>query len=129
MARFTRIQVALKMAEEGMIPVFYNSDAEVCKKVIEACYNGGIGLFEFTNRGDYAHVVFEQINKFAAAEFPDMILGTGSVFMFNWGRTLLYHPFLMKIWLMSLTGERSSGLPVADLPLRYQEQNLWVPKL
>ena len=79
MARFTRIQVALKMAEEGMIPVFYNSDAEVCKKVIEACYNGGIGLFEFTNRGDYAHVVFEQINKFAAAEFPDMILGTGSV--------------------------------------------------
>jgi 2-dehydro-3-deoxyphosphogluconate aldolase / (4S)-4-hydroxy-2-oxoglutarate aldolase len=79
MARFTRIQVASKMAEEGMIPVFYNSDAEVCKKVIEACYKGGIRLFEFTNRGDYAHVVFEQINKFAAAEFPDMILGTGSV--------------------------------------------------
>ncbi len=79
MARFTRIQVALRMAEEGMIPVFFNSDAEVCKKVLEACYNGGIRLFEFTNRGDYAHVVFEQINKFAAAEFPDMILGTGSV--------------------------------------------------
>ncbi len=79
MARFTRIQVALKMAEEGMIPVFYHRDAEICKKVIEACYNGGIRLFEFTNRGDFAHVVFEQINKFAAAEFPDMILGTGSV--------------------------------------------------
>lgn len=79
MARFTRIQVALKMAESGMIPVFFNSDAEVCKKVIEACYTGGIRLFEFTNRGDYAHVVFEQINKFAAAEFPDMIVGTGSV--------------------------------------------------
>ena len=79
MARFTRIQVALKMAEEGMIPVFFHSDAEVCKKVIEACYNGGIRLFEFTNRGDYAHVVFEQINKFATAEFPDMIVGTGSV--------------------------------------------------
>ena len=51
----------------------------LCKKVIEACYKGGIRLFEFTNRGDYAHVVFEQMNKFAAAEFPDMILGTGSV--------------------------------------------------
>ncbi len=79
MARFTRIQVALKMAEEGMIPVFFNSDPEVCKKVLEACYNGGIRLFEFTNRGEYAHVVFEQVNKFAAAQFPDMILGTGSV--------------------------------------------------
>ena len=79
MARFTRIQVALKMAESGMIPVFFNSDVEVCKKVITACYNGGIRLFEFTNRGEYAHVIFEQINKFTAAEFPDMIMGTGSV--------------------------------------------------
>jgi len=79
MARFTRIQVALKMAEEGMIPVFFHSDPEVGKKVIEACYNGGIRLFEFTNRGDYAHVVFEQLNKFATSQFPDMIMGTGSV--------------------------------------------------
>ena len=79
MARFTRIQVALKMAESGMIPVFFHSDVEVCKQVITACYNGGIRLFEFTNRGEYAHVIFEQINKFTAAEYPDMIMGTGSV--------------------------------------------------
>jgi 2-dehydro-3-deoxyphosphogluconate aldolase/(4S)-4-hydroxy-2-oxoglutarate aldolase len=79
MARFTRIEVALKMAEQGMIPVLYHKDPEVGKKVIEACYKGGIRLFEFTNRGDYAHVVFEQLNKFAEAQFPDMILGTGSV--------------------------------------------------
>jgi 2-dehydro-3-deoxyphosphogluconate aldolase/(4S)-4-hydroxy-2-oxoglutarate aldolase len=79
MARFTRIQVALKMAESGMIPVFFHKDVEVCKQVITACYKGGIRLFEFTNRGEYAHVIFEQINKFAAAEYPDMIVGTGSV--------------------------------------------------
>ena len=36
-------------------------------------------MFEFTNRGDYAHTVFEQLNKFAEKEFPEMILGTGSV--------------------------------------------------
>jgi 2-dehydro-3-deoxyphosphogluconate aldolase/(4S)-4-hydroxy-2-oxoglutarate aldolase len=79
LARFTRIQVALKMAEAGMIPVFFHKDIDTCKKVLEACFNGGIRLFEFTNRGDYAHVVFEQLNKFAEKEFPDMILGTGSV--------------------------------------------------
>ena len=79
MARFTRIEVALKMAEQGMIPVLYHKDPEVGKKVIEACYKGGIRLFEFTNRGDYAHLVFEQLNKFAEAQFPDMILGAGSV--------------------------------------------------
>jgi 2-dehydro-3-deoxyphosphogluconate aldolase / (4S)-4-hydroxy-2-oxoglutarate aldolase len=35
MARFSRIEVALKMKETGMIPVFYNADAEVCKKVVQ----------------------------------------------------------------------------------------------
>ena len=79
MARFTRIQVVLKMAEAGMIPVFYHNDLETCKQVISACYKGGVKLFEFTNRGEYAHVIFEQINKWAAVEFPDLIIGTGSV--------------------------------------------------
>jgi 2-dehydro-3-deoxyphosphogluconate aldolase/(4S)-4-hydroxy-2-oxoglutarate aldolase len=79
MARFTRIQVATKMAETGMVPVFFNKDNETCKQVISACYNGGVKVFEFTNRGDYAHETFEEINKWAAAEYPDLILGAGSV--------------------------------------------------
>lgn len=79
MARFTRIQVATKMAETGLIPIFYHDDAGVCKKVISACYKGGVKVFEFTNRGDYAHVVFEELNKWVAVEYPDLILGTGSI--------------------------------------------------
>jgi 2-dehydro-3-deoxyphosphogluconate aldolase / (4S)-4-hydroxy-2-oxoglutarate aldolase len=47
--------------------------------VIKACYDGGIRVFEFTNRGDFAHVVFREINQYAAAELPGMILGVGSV--------------------------------------------------
>jgi 2-dehydro-3-deoxyphosphogluconate aldolase/(4S)-4-hydroxy-2-oxoglutarate aldolase len=88
MARFSRIQVALKMAETGMIPVFYNKDAEVCKKVLKACYDGGVRVFEFTNRGDFAHEVFAELNKYAARELPDMILGVGSVC--DAGTTSLY---------------------------------------
>lgn len=79
MARFTRIQVATKMAETGMVPVFFSKDTETCKQVISACYNGGVKVFEFTNRGDFAHETFEEINKWAAAEYPDLILGAGSV--------------------------------------------------
>ena len=79
MARFTRIEVALKMKETGMIPVFYNKDAEVCKNVVKACYDGGIRVFEFTNRGDFAHEVFNEINKWAIKACPEMILGVGSV--------------------------------------------------
>ena len=67
------------MAETGMIPVFYHKDAEVCKKVLKACYDGGVRVFEFTNRGDFAHEVFAEINKYAARELPEMILGIGSI--------------------------------------------------
>jgi 2-dehydro-3-deoxyphosphogluconate aldolase/(4S)-4-hydroxy-2-oxoglutarate aldolase len=79
MARFSRIEVALKMKETGIIPVFFHSDAGVCKHVLKACYDGGVRVFEFTNRGDFAHEVFAELNHWAAAEMPDMMLGVGSV--------------------------------------------------
>ncbi|MEN9443475.1 MAG: hypothetical protein RIS47_365 [Bacteroidota bacterium] len=79
MSRFTRIQVALKMGETGMIPVFYHKDIEVCKQVLKACYEGGARLFEFTNRGDFAHEVFGELNKWSAVNCPEMMLGVGSI--------------------------------------------------
>ena len=79
MARFTRIEVFIKMSETGMIPVFYNQDVEVCKEVVKACYAGGVRVFEFTNRGDFAHEVFNNLNKWAITELPELILGVGSV--------------------------------------------------
>ncbi len=88
MARFTRIEVAQKMKETGMVPVFYHSDVEVCKKILKAVYDGGIRVFEFVNRGDYAHEVFTELNKWAAKETPEMILGIGSVI--DAGTTSLY---------------------------------------
>lgn len=67
------------MAETGMVPVFYHSDLETSKQVLKACYQGGVRAFEFTNRGDFAHEVFGELNKWAATECPEMILGIGSV--------------------------------------------------
>jgi 2-dehydro-3-deoxyphosphogluconate aldolase/(4S)-4-hydroxy-2-oxoglutarate aldolase len=79
MARFTRIQVALKMAETGMVPVFYHKDIDVCKAVVKACYDGGVRLFEFTNRGDFATLVFEDLNQWTIKNCPEMIMGVGSI--------------------------------------------------
>lgn len=79
MSRFTRIQVALKMKETGMVPVFYHRDAEICKKVVKACYDGGVRVFEFTNRGDFATLVFAELNKWTIENCPEMIMGVGSV--------------------------------------------------
>ncbi len=79
MAKFSRIQVALTMKKTGLIPLFYNKDIEVAKKVLTACYQGGARLLEFTNRGDFAHEVFGELNKYAEEKLPEMILGVGSV--------------------------------------------------
>ena len=68
-----------KIGETGMVPVFYHKDAEVAKKVIKACYEGGVRAFEFTNRGDFAQEVFAECVKFAAKECPELALGIGSV--------------------------------------------------
>lgn len=62
-----------------MVPVFYNKDAQTAKMVLKACYDGGVRVFEFTNRGDFAHEVFAEIVKYAAVECPEMALGVGSV--------------------------------------------------
>ncbi len=79
MARFKRIEVAQTMESTGLIPVFYNKDVELCKKVLKACYDGGVRVFEFTNRGDFAHEVFASLNKYAEQQLPELILGVGSV--------------------------------------------------
>jgi len=79
MSRFTRIEVALKMKETGLVPVFYHKDAELCKKVVKACYDGGVRVFEFTNRGDFATLVFAELNKWTIENCPEMIMGVGSV--------------------------------------------------
>lgn len=79
MARFNKVQVIQAMHDTGMVPVFYNSDPEICKQVISACYKGGVRVFEFTNRGDFAHEIFGELAKWAAAACPEMILGAGTV--------------------------------------------------
>ncbi len=77
--RFSKIQVMTAMKETGMVPVFYNIDIEVSKKVVKACYEGGVRAFEFTNRGDFAHEVFRDLVKYATKECPEMIMGIGSI--------------------------------------------------
>lgn len=79
MARFDKLQVLAKMTAAPMVPVFYQKDVETAKAVVKACYDGGVRLFEFTNRGDFAHEVFAEVVKYAAETCPEMAVGVGSV--------------------------------------------------
>jgi len=79
MSVFKRINVALAMEETGLVPLFYHPDPQVCREVITACHAGGAKVFEFTNRGDFAHEVFSEVRKWAMKVLPGMMIGAGSV--------------------------------------------------
>ena len=74
-----RIEVVKLMEEQGLVPLFYNSDIDTCIKVLQACYDGGARLLEFTNRGLFAHEVFAKLSKYKIENLPGMALGIGSV--------------------------------------------------
>jgi 2-dehydro-3-deoxyphosphogluconate aldolase/(4S)-4-hydroxy-2-oxoglutarate aldolase len=79
MARFDRLTVLNAMLETGMVPVFYNGDLDVAKRIVAACAEGGTKLVEFTNRGDRAWNIFTELIAFAERAHPKLILGVGSV--------------------------------------------------
>ena len=79
MAKFRKIDTLGIIRSTGIVPVFYNKDADLTKKVVMACYEGGIRAFEFTNRGDGAHKVFEEVVAFVRENCPDMAFGAGTI--------------------------------------------------
>ena len=79
MAQYSRVEVAQVMKDTGLVPLFFNDDIEVSKKVLKACYDGGARLLEFTARGDFALEIFTALTKYAIEELPGMIMGVGSV--------------------------------------------------
>jgi len=79
MAKFNKIDTIGIIKNTGIVPVFYIKDAEITKKVVKACYDGGIRAFEFTNRGDGAADVFKEVMAFVRKECPQMALGAGTI--------------------------------------------------
>ena len=79
MAQFTRIEVASVMEQTGLIPLFFNNDVDIAKKILKACYDGGARLLEFTARGDFAVEIFSELSKYAITKLPGMIIGVGSL--------------------------------------------------
>lgn len=77
--RHDRPSVLTAIESQGVVPVFYHPDVEVCAEVIRACARGGARAVEFTNRGDFAWDVFTQLSKEFARTDPDIILGVGSI--------------------------------------------------
>ena len=63
-----------------VVPVFYHADLAYAQRILQACYAGGIRVFEFVNRGAQALEVFTQLQPFVAESCPEMILGIGTIY-------------------------------------------------
>ncbi len=79
MSKFKKLQTLNAIIETGIVPVYYNGDAQTAKNVVKACYAGGIRAFEFTNRGDRAHEIFRELIVSLQDECPELVLGAGTI--------------------------------------------------
>jgi 2-dehydro-3-deoxyphosphogluconate aldolase/(4S)-4-hydroxy-2-oxoglutarate aldolase len=78
-ARYRRLQTLNWIKETGIVPIFYEADVEVARRMVAACADGGMRLVEMTNRGDRALEVFAQIEAWCAANRPEIVLGAGTI--------------------------------------------------
>jgi 2-dehydro-3-deoxyphosphogluconate aldolase/(4S)-4-hydroxy-2-oxoglutarate aldolase len=63
-----------------LVPVFYNADSAIAQAVAQACYAGGVRVFEFTNRGKEALNVFKTLVPFIKKKCPGMAIGIGTIY-------------------------------------------------
>ncbi|UOQ71296.1 bifunctional 4-hydroxy-2-oxoglutarate aldolase/2-dehydro-3-deoxy-phosphogluconate aldolase [Hymenobacter cellulosilyticus] len=80
MARFTKADAVNQALQSPLIPVFYHAEEPYARRVLQACYEGGVRLFEFTNRGPNAFDIFTDLQQFVEAEYPDLLLGAGTIY-------------------------------------------------
>jgi 2-dehydro-3-deoxyphosphogluconate aldolase/(4S)-4-hydroxy-2-oxoglutarate aldolase len=78
MARHSRLEVLTAMIDSGLVPLFYHPEVEVSRQVLRACVQAAVRCVEFTNRGDQAHVVFQELAG-QVGNARELILGAGSV--------------------------------------------------
>lgn len=67
------------MKEIGLIPVFYHGDHQTVIEIARACADGGARCIEFTNRGDRAVRVFEELTRWRDQQRLEVIVGVGSI--------------------------------------------------
>ena len=68
-----------KIKDQKIVPLFYNESVEVSKNTVKALYDAGIRVIEYTNRGIQALENFTRLKEISAIEFPELLLGIGTV--------------------------------------------------
>lgn len=79
MSAFTPGKILELIINHPIVPVFYHPDGAHAQAIVQACYDGGLRAFEFTNRGDAALSVFTDLVQYVRKNCPDMAMGIGTI--------------------------------------------------
>lgn len=72
-------EIIQKIKDQKIVPLFYNESYEASKNIVKALYEAGICVIEYTNRGHQALENFTKLKEISHIEFPDLLLGIGTV--------------------------------------------------
>ena len=75
--------------QNKLLPVFNHPDPVVARRVVKACYDAGLRVFEWTNRGENAANGFAAIREWISTMAPEMVLGAGTIFDGNSARQFI----------------------------------------
>jgi len=64
---------------QGILPLYFYPEEEVCVALLRTLYAQGIRTIEFTNRGKEALANFKALLRLRDAEMPGMLLGIGTI--------------------------------------------------
>lgn len=68
-----------RIAEQGVLPLYFHPDATVSVEVLKALYAAGIRAVEYTNRGEAALDNFKLLKETRDKELPELLLGIGTI--------------------------------------------------
>jgi 2-dehydro-3-deoxyphosphogluconate aldolase/(4S)-4-hydroxy-2-oxoglutarate aldolase len=74
-----QINIIDQIKIDGVLPLFFNSDIDTCKSVLQYIYDSGIRCLEFTNRGEAALDNFTHLVEYRNQNCPDLLLGIGTI--------------------------------------------------
>lgn len=72
-------EIASKIKEQKILPLFYHHDSEVCIAVAKVLYECGIRVIEFTNRGEHALENFSLLIKERNKSMLGLSIGAGTI--------------------------------------------------
>ncbi|QJX48007.1 bifunctional 4-hydroxy-2-oxoglutarate aldolase/2-dehydro-3-deoxy-phosphogluconate aldolase [Hymenobacter taeanensis] len=80
MPRYSAAAIQQIVLDTPIVPVFFHADVAYTQRILQACYEGGLRVFEFTNRGANAFEVFSALMPFVQENCPGMLLGIGTIY-------------------------------------------------